>query len=69
MLAVEHLILRGNFGFPKLAYFWILLTLTMIGTIGFSMVLFRYIEAPGIRLGRKLAARFQKSAGGIPVAA
>ena len=67
MLLAEHLLLRLNLGFSREAFFTVLLTMTLIGTILLSAILFRYVESPGIRFGRKLAVRFQKRQNNIPV--
>ena len=69
MLLAEHLLLRANLGFSREAYFTVLLTTTLMGTVLLSAILFRYVESPGIRFGRKLAVRFQQHQSNIPVAA
>ena len=60
MTAAQYMLLRYLPGLPQRVHFWTLLAATTAGTILVSALLYRYVEAPGIRLGRKLAPRLRK---------
>jgi peptidoglycan/LPS O-acetylase OafA/YrhL len=60
LMTFQYLLLKHLSNLSQAAHFWILLGTTTTGTILVSWVLYRLIEAPGIRLGHKVAARFQR---------
>ena len=64
----QHVLLRSLPGLPQPVHFWALLAATVAGTILVSAWLYRLVEAPGIRLGRDLAARLRAVRGDFPLA-
>jgi len=47
----------------RTAYFWVLLTATIAAAIIISALLYRFVEAPGMQLGRRLAMRLEPKPG------
>ena len=58
LVAFQYLLLKNLPNLSQANHFWILLVTTTFGTILVSWVLYRLIEAPGIRLGHKVATHF-----------
>jgi peptidoglycan/LPS O-acetylase OafA/YrhL len=60
LLAIfQYALLRWAPGLNRAVHFGILLALTTTGTIAASVFLYRYLEAPGISVGRVLADRLE----------
>lgn len=59
---VRFVLLRFAPELPRGAHFAILLAVTVAGTIVASDALYRYVEAPGIRLGKLVASRLGSGA-------
>jgi peptidoglycan/LPS O-acetylase OafA/YrhL len=58
---VQCVLLRWAPDLSRAAHFAILLALTTTGTIAASVVLYRYLEVPGVSAGRLLAKRLESS--------
>jgi peptidoglycan/LPS O-acetylase OafA/YrhL len=68
MTAAQYALLRFLPSLSQDVYFWALLVATTVGTVLASAWLYRYVEAPGIRLGRELASRLRATPGGFALA-
>jgi len=60
LVALQCALLRWLPDISRSTHLWMLLALTMTGTIVASVFLYRFLEAPGIWAGRMLADRFAR---------
>ena len=65
MTAAQSVLLKYAPGWSQSSHFWTLLGATTAGAILASAMLYRYVEAPGMRIGRDLALRFRKPSPGV----
>jgi peptidoglycan/LPS O-acetylase OafA/YrhL len=56
LACAQYVLLNVAPGFTQPQHFWALLVLTFTGTLLVSAFLYAYVELPGMRLGRRLAA-------------
>jgi peptidoglycan/LPS O-acetylase OafA/YrhL len=61
LVVLQHALLRWAPDLSRATHFGILLGLTITATITASVFLYRYVEAPGISVGRVMASRFGRS--------
>ena len=64
MTAAQYVLLKYAPGLSQSFHFWTLLAATTAGTILLSAMLYRFVEAPGIRMGRDMALRLRKTSHG-----
>jgi peptidoglycan/LPS O-acetylase OafA/YrhL len=62
LVVMQYALLRWLPGLTRTTHLWTLLAMTTVTTIGASLFLYRYLEAPGIWAGRALADRFGRAA-------
>ena len=58
IIVIQAALLKWAPSLSHIVHFWALLVCTMATAVAVSTVLYRYIEAPGIRAGRALVRRF-----------
>jgi peptidoglycan/LPS O-acetylase OafA/YrhL len=60
LVVLQYALLRWVPDLSRQTHLWMLLALTLTGTIAASVFLYRFLEAPGIWAGRMLADRFAR---------
>lgn len=65
MNVAQYFLLKGAPSLSRPNYFWTLLGITALGTVIASMVLYRFVEMPGIRWGQKVACVFRKRSSSV----